>query len=230
MENEYNITPTMTVEEANQRVRSFMNKVYNWMAVTLLVSAGTAAYAVSSPELTLWVAGHFTMSWIASFVLLLVICFAGNVLSSQTLGALLILFCAAEGLLLGPLLSVVNTGTVATAFACTAGMFGVMSLFGAMTRMNLSTIGRLLFMCLIGLLIAMLVNVFLGNSTLDFIISGAGVLIFAGFTAYDTQRLRAMALELDGEGRDKGAIHGALSLYLDFLNLFLFLLRLMRQD
>lgn len=85
-------------------------------------------------------------------------------------------------------------------------------------------------MCLIGLLIAMVVNIFVGSGMLGLIISGIGVILFAAFTAYDTQMLRTMALELDGEGRDKGAIFGALALYLDFLNMFLFLLSLLRQD
>lgn len=230
MEQEYSISPSMTVEEANQRVRIFMNKVYLWMAVTLLISAGTAAYAVTSPKLLFWVAENYVISTIGCLVLLLVMSFAGRALSSSTLGALLIVFCAMEGLLLGPLMSIVAPDTIVTAFACTAGMFGVMSIYGACTRTNLSGMRRFLFMCLIGLLIAIIVNVFVGSGMMGLIISVIGVILFAAFTAYDTQMLRTMALELDGEGRDKGAIFGALALYLDFLNMFLFLLSLLRQE
>lgn len=230
MEQEYSISPSMTVEKANQRVRIFMNKVYLWMAVTLLISAGAAAYAVTSPELLFWVADNYMISSIGCLALLLVMSFASRSLSSATLGALLIIFCAMEGLLLGPLVSVIAPDTIVTAFACTAGMFGVMSLYGACTKTNLGGIRRFLFMTLIGLIIAMIVNIFVASSIMSFIISGIGVVLFAAFTAYDTQMLRAMALELDGEGRDKGAIFGALALYLDFLNMFLFLLSLLRQD
>ena len=219
----------MTRESAAIIVRSFMNRVYAWMAVSLLVSAGTAAWAVTDMQLLLWVAQNMWLCLIGAFAVLLAMGFLSSRLSSSALGAMLLVFAAIEGLALGPAVAVAGSNALGTALACTAGTFAVMSIFGATTRINLQGFGRFFTMVLIGLIIAMLVNLFVQNSMMDLAISGIGVLLFSALTAYDTQKLNMIALSLEGEGRAKASIHGATQLYLDFLNLFLFILNLLRE-
>lgn len=219
----------MTRESAAIIVRSFMNRVYAWMAVSLLVSAGTAAWAVTDMQLLLWVAQNMWLCLIGAFAVLLAMGFLSSRLSSSALGAMLLVFAAIEGLALGPAVAVAGSNALGTALACTAGTFAVMSIFGATTRINLQGFGRFFMMVLIGLIIAMLVNLFVQNSTMDLAISGIGVLLFSALTAYDTQKLNMIALSLEGEDRSKASIHGATQLYLDFLNLFLFILNLLRE-
>lgn len=219
----------MTRESAAIIVRSFMNRVYAWMAVSLLVSAGTAAWAVTDMQLLLWVAQNMWLCLIGAFAVLLAMGFLSSRLSSSALGAMLLVFAAIEGLALGPAVAVAGSNALGTALACTAGTFAVMSIFGATTRINLQGFGRFFTMVLIGLIIAMLVNLFVQNSTMDLAISGIGVLLFSALTAYDTQKLNMIALSLEGEDRAKASIHGATQLYLDFLNLFLFILNLLRE-
>lgn len=219
----------MTRESAAVIVRSFMNRVYAWMAVSLLVSAGTAAWAVTDMQLLLWVAQNMWLCLIGAFAVLLAMGFLSSRLSSSALGAMLLVFAAIEGLALGPAVAVAGSNALGTALACTAGTFAVMSIFGATTRINLQGFGRFFTMVLIGLIIAMLVNLFVQNSTMDLAISGIGVLLFSALTAYDTQKLNMIALSLEGEDRAKASIHGATQLYLDFLNLFLFILNLLRE-
>ena len=220
---------TMTRESAAIIVRSFMNRVYAWMAVSLLVSAGTAAWAVTDMQLLLWVAQNMWLCLIGAFAVLLAMGFLSSRLSSSALGAMLLVFAAIEGLALGPAVAVAGSNALGTALACTAGTFAVMSIFGATTRINLQGFGRFFMMVLIGLIIAMLVNLFVQSSTMDLAISGIGVLLFSALTAYDTQKLNMIALSLEGEDRAKASIHGATQLYLDFLNLFLFILNLLRE-
>lgn len=219
----------MTRESAAIIVRSFMNRVYAWMAVSLLVSAGTAAWAVTDMQLLLWVAQNMWLCLIGAFAVLLAMGFLSSRLSSSALGAMLLVFAAIEGLALGPAVAVAGSNALGTALACTAGTFAVMSIFGATTRINLQGFGRFFMMVLIGLIISMLVNLFVQNSTMDLAISGIGVLLFSALTAYDTQKLNMIALSLEGEDRAKASIHGATQLYLDFLNLFLFILNLLRE-
>lgn len=219
----------MTRESAAIIVRSFMNRVYAWMAVSLLVSAGTAAWAVTDMQLLLWVAQNMWLCLIGAFAVLLAMGFLSSRLSSSALGAMLLVFAAIEGLALGPAVAVAGSNALGSALACTAGTFAVMSIFGATTRINLQGFGRFFMMVLIGLIIAMLVNLFVQNSMMDLAISGIGVLLFSALTAYDTQKLNMIALSLEGEDRAKASIHGATQLYLDFLNLFLFILNLLRE-
>lgn len=220
---------TVTRESAAIIVRSFMNRVYAWMAVSLLVSAGTAAWAVTDMQLLLWVAQNMWLCLIGAFAVLLAMGFLSSRLSSSALGAMLLVFAAIEGLALGPAVAVAGSNALGTALACTAGTFAVMSIIGATTRINLQGFGRFFTMMLIGLIIAMLVNLFVQSSMMDLAISGIGVLLFSALTAYDTQKLNMIALSLEGEDRAKASIHGATQLYLDFLNLFLFILNLLRE-
>lgn len=200
------------------------------MSVTMLVTAGTAIYALQSAEMLTWIVSHKLLLVLGSIAVILTMLFAARRLTAGALAALLIVFAVAEGLLFGPILCFYTQESLGLTFACTAGMFGAMSLFGAMTKINLSSWGRGLFMALLGLIIAGIANIFWGNGLMELIISAAGVIIFSMLTAYDTQKLLQEGLYGTEEERNKGAILGALSLYLDFLNLFLYLLRFLGRD
>lgn len=206
--------------------KAYLNKVYMWMAVSLLLTAGVAVYAANSRDAMNWVGEHPILLCIGTIGIVLIMSFCRNILTSGALAVLLLSFSALEGLLFGPLLLIYTSQSIGLAFGSAAGMFGAMALYGAFTKRNLGTLGRTLFMLLIGLIIAGLVNIFWGNSTMDLIISAVGVVVFALFTAYDTQRLLQEGLCCtDEDQRRKGAVLGALTLYLDFINLFLYLLR-----
>lgn len=215
---------------AGALARHYLNKVYAWMSVTMLVTAGTAIYALQSAEMLTWIDSHMLLLVLGSIAVILTMLFAARRLTAGALAALLIVFAVAEGLLFGPILCFYTQESLGLTFACTAGMFGAMSLFGAMTKINLSSWGRGLFMALLGLIIAGIANIFWGNGLMELIISAAGVIIFSMLTAYDTQKLLQEGLYGTEEERNKGAILGALSLYLDFLNLFLYLLRFLGRD
>lgn len=215
---------------AGALARHYLNKVYAWMSVTMLVTAGTAIYALQSAEMLTWIDSHMLLLVLGSIAVILTMLFAARRLTAGALAALLIVFAVAEGLLFGPILCFYTQESLGLTFACTAGMFGAMSLFGAMTKINLSSWGRGLFMALLGLIIAGFANIFWGNGLMELIISAAGVIIFSMLTAYDTQKLLQEGLYGTEEERNKGAILGALSLYLDFLNLFLYLLRFLGRD
>lgn len=205
--------------------KAFLNKVYLWMAVCMLITAGVAAYTAQDAQSLMWAAKNSWIVCLGTLGIIVFMSFGANKLSTGALTIMLLAFAGIQGLLFGPVLVVYGMDSVAKAFGCTAAMFGGMSIYGAVTKRNLSTMGRTLFMLLIGLLVAMIVNIFWGNSMLDFGISCVGVVIFALFTAYDTQRLIELGTCEDETVRSKGAVLGALSLYLDFINLFLMLLR-----
>ncbi len=209
-----------------EQAKAYLNKVYMWMSASLLVTAGMAIYAANSRDTIMWVAEHPIMLAIGTIALVFIMSLCRNILTSGALAVLFMVFSAVEGLLFGPLLIAYTSQSLGLTFACTAGMFGAMALYGAFTKRNLGTMGRTLFMLLIGLIIAGIANIFWGNSTMDLIVSAVGVIVFALFTAYDTQNILREGLYCEDEDqRRKGAILGALNLYLDFINLFLYLLR-----
>ena len=210
--------------------KSFLNKVYLWMAVCMLITAGVAAFTAQDTQSLMWVAENHWLVALGTLGIVVFMSFGANRLSYGALTVLLLTFAGVQGLLFGPMLVVYKMDSIAQACACTAAMFGGMSIYGAVTKRNLSTMGRTLMMLLIGLLVAMIVNIFMGSGMLDLCISCAGVVIFALFTAYDTQRLIELGTCEDEEVRSKGAVLGALSLYLDFINLFLMLLRLFDRE
>lgn len=220
----------LDTQAANAMARAYLNKVYAWMAVTMMVTAGTAIYAMQSSEMLTWVVNNIWLLMLGSIGIILVMCLAARKLTAGALGILLMAFAVAEGLLFGPILCHYTQESLGLTFGCTAGMFGAMSLFGAMTKINMSSWGRGLFMGLIGLIIAGIANAFWGNGMTELIISAAGVILFSILTAYDTQKLLQEGLYGTEEERSKGAILGALSLYLDFINLFLYLLRFLGRD
>lgn len=220
---------TLTVQNAEQvsaNIRAYFNKVYTWLALSLLLSAGVAIYVESDFALMSKFMENYMVLSLVTLGIVLVMCFAANKLTSGALKVLLLAYSAMQGALFSPLLHLFTNESLGLTFACTAGMFGVMAIYGMTTKRNLSGLGRTLMMMLIGLIIASIANIFIKGSTLDLVISIAGIVIFSLFTAYDFQRLQAEgAMYEDPVLREKGAVLGALGLYINFYNLFLYLLR-----
>ena len=207
-----------------------MRKVFVWMTLALVITGLTAYGVATSPALLAVVLGNSAMLiglCVAELALVVVISGAINRLSLATATLLFILYSVINGATLSVLFLAYAPSVIAKTFFITAGTFGVMALVGYTTKTDLSSYGKLLFMALIGLIIATIVNMFLGSSMLELIISGVGVVIFVGLVAYDTQKIKQMMLMAPdgGESMQKLAVLGALSLYLDFINLFLYLLR-----
>ncbi len=226
MQQEYSTQLQMMQEQLAALAKAYLNKVYGWMALSMLVTAGSAIFAMQSDQILTWSQNNQLWLLLGTFGIILIMAFCRASLTAGALSVLFITFSALEGLALGPILCMYTTQSLGLTFACTAGMFGAMALYGAVTKRNLSGMGRTLMMLLFGLIIAGIANIFFGSSTADLVISGIGVVVFALFTAYDTQRLLAEGAYLvDTDARSKGAIMGAVQLYLDFLNLFLYLLR-----
>jgi FtsH-binding integral membrane protein len=208
----------------------FFNAVYAWMAAGLALTAVVAWWMSTRPDLMMQLGrGGFFGLLIAEFILVMVISAATERLSPTVATVLFLVYAAMNGVTLSGLFYVYTQSTLAGAFVVTAGMFGAMSLYGMFTRRDLSGWGSILFMALIGLILAMIVSLFWHNSAFATIVNFAGVLIFVGLTAYDTQMLKhiAVATANDQRAAARLSVNGALHLYLDFLNLFLMLLRLM---
>jgi uncharacterized protein len=208
--------------------RRFMTAVYRWMTLGLVVTA-FSAYAVASSEAAVrLVVGNRLVFFgliVAELGLVLAISGAANRLSASAAGGLFLLYSALNGATLSVVLLVYTGAAVALAFVSTAGTFGAMSVYATVTRKDLSSWGSFLFMGLLGVVIASVVNVFLRSSMMSFVVSCAAVVVFTGLAAYDTQKLRALARA--GGGAAALPVNGALALYLDFVNLFLALLRLL---
>jgi len=210
-------------------LRAYMLKVYNYMASALALT-GIVAMATASSETMLNAIFGTPLSFVvmlAPLGFIFALSFGINKMSTTAVQALFWSFAFVMGLSMASIF-VMYTGTsIARVFFITAGMFAGMSLYGYTTKRDLTGFGSFLMMGLIGLIIAMIVNIFLQSSALHFIISAAGVLIFVGLTAYDTQKIKSIYNEADGSATmTKKAIMGAVTLYLDFINLFLMLLRL----
>ena len=210
-----------------------MTRVYLWMTAALFLTAGAAFLTVSSPTLLSLIFGNSVAIWvlfIAELGLVMGVSAGINSLSLRTATLLFLLYAIINGLTLSVIFFAYELGTIAQAFAASALTFGAMSIFGITTKKDLSGLGGILFMALIGLIIASVINAFWANSTMDAIITYAGVFLFVGLTAYDTQKIKTMtsAVEYSNDVAmsRKVAILGALTLYLDFINLFLYILRL----
>ena len=218
--------------QAATEVGSLMKSVYMWMTIALGITGVVAMYVAQSTELFYSIFSNSVMFWgliISEVVLVMVISARILKMSFSTSLILFMLYSLINGLTLSVLLMQYEKESVATTFFVTAGTFGLMSFIGFVTKKDLSKLGGILFMLLIGLIIATVVNIFMANSTLYWIITYAGVLIFVGLTIYDTQKIKRM-LEYsqgDSETTQKLALIGALTLYLDFINQFIYLLRIL---
>lgn len=223
-------------------VNAFMRGVYGWMSAGLGLTALVAFATLTVPALTnlAFVYNPQTgalaptmlpmIALFAAFGMVFFMSFKISTMNPSTATGLFLAFSALNGFSLAPILMAYTTASVVSTFITTAGMFGAMSLYGLLTKKDLTGWGSLLFMGLIGIIIAMVVNMFLQSPGMSFAISVIGVIIFVGLTAYDTQKLKTMGENVpmgDTAAIRRGTILGALTLYLDFYNLFLMLLRLM---
>lgn len=216
----------------NDSFAILMRKVYLWMTLALVITGVTSYGVATSPGLIQTIMTNSALAWgllIAQILLVIVVSGAINKLSLTTATLLFVLYSVLMGVTLSTIFLVYTMSSIASVFFITAGTFGVMALIGYTTKKDLTSLGKILFMALIGLIIATLVNVFLVKSTgFDLILSYAGVLIFVGLTAYDSQKIKHMLMQAPdaGESAQKLALLGALTLYLDFINLFIYMLRI----
>ncbi|MFD2610538.1 Bax inhibitor-1/YccA family protein [Deinococcus taklimakanensis] len=216
----YPTTKTGTVD----LVRTFMARTYSWMAAGLALTAGVAYLTFNNEALFYNVMNLRLPLMLGQLALVFVLSMFAQRLSAGVAGMLFIAYAALTGLTFSSLLA---SPDVVPAFATTAGAFALMSVAGFVIKKDLSAMGRFLMFAVLGLLVAMIVNMFIPGGPLTLVISVVGVLLFAGLTAYDTQMLRNLALSgVTGEQAERAAINGALALYLDFINMFLFILRL----
>ena len=213
-----------------------MRKVYLWMTMALAITGFTAYGVATSPGILQTIYSNPAVMWglvIAELILVITVSGAINRLSLSVATLLFIVYSVLNGALLSSVFLVYTASSVATVFFITAGTFAAMALVGYTTKNDLSSMGKILLMALIGMIIATIVNLFVKSTGLELIISYIGVLVFVGLTAYDSQKIKQMLLQAPdaSEGAQKVALLGALSLYLDFINLFLYLLRIFgRRD
>ena len=208
-----------------------MRKVYVWMTLALAITGFTAYGVATSPGILQAIYTNKILFWgliIAEFALVIGVSAAINRLSLTTATLMFILYSIINGALMSYVFLAYTASSVATVFFITAGTFGAMALIGYTTKADLSSMGKILFMALIGMIIATIVNVFVKSDGLTTILSYIGVLIFVGLTAYDTQKIKQMLMQAPdaSESAQKIALLGALTLYLDFINLFIYLLRI----
>ncbi len=210
---------------------TLMRKVYVWMTLAMIITGITSYGVATSPALLQAIFGNRILFWglvIAEFALVIGVSGMINRISIAAGTLMFIAYSIINGALLSVIFLAYTVTSIAHVFLITAGTFAAMSIFGYATKKDLSAMGRFLFMALIGLVIATIVNIFVASSGLSMILSYVGVLIFSGLTAYDTQKIKDMLYEMDGNDNSgqKIALLGALTLYLDFINLFLYLLRI----
>lgn len=238
--NYYNAYPGYQTAAQAENARSLqsyvagvMRRVFGKMFLGLLITALTSLFTVSSEAMLTFIFSSRIVFFgliIAELALVFAISGAINKLSSTTATLLFFLYAIVNGLTLSSIFLVYSPSAIVLTFAVTSLTFGSMAIFGYITRQDLSKMGSILFMALMGVIIATIVNIFLASSALDWIISFAGVLIFTGLTAWDTQKIKNMASMTDPSQAGKVATIGALSLYLDFINLFLYLLRFLGRN
>ena len=207
---------------------NLMQKVYVWMCTALLITAATAYVVSGSTAILNLIFSSKVSFYVLLFAQLGLVWYLSASIQKLTLNTASILFVIYSfltGVTLSSIFVVYTSASIASTFVVTAATFGAMSLYGYYTKRDLTSWGNLLFMALLGLIIASVVNLFLNNETIYWITTYAGVLIFVGLTAYDTQKIKALVNVENNEQTQKLAILGALSLYLDFINLFLYLLR-----
>jgi uncharacterized protein len=235
----FSMTPqsafTTTTVASAERVTAFLRSVYGWMCAGLGITAGVALAVQGIPGLQQAIFTNpflFFGLVIAELVMVFTLAARVHKLAPTTAALLFVVYSALNGATLSFIFLRYTGATIAMTFVVTAGMFGALALFGTTTKRSLAGVGQFVFMGLIGLLLAMLVGFFWHSDALQFVISVVGVLVFTGLTAWDAQRLKQMAAALPEGQVGSYAVVGALSLYLDFINLFLFLLRFLggRRD
>ena len=209
----------------------FITKVYNWMALALLVTGLVAYFTAASPSMINAIFSSKLVFYgllIGELLLVIYLTSAIKRLSQNMAITVFMVYSILNGLTMSVIFLVYTSSSISTTFLITAGTFGAMSLYGYYTKKDLTSIGNMAMMALIGIIIASIVNIFLQNEMMYWIISYLGVAVFVGLTAYDTQKLKEIGSRgfANEEGMEKIAILGALTLYLDFINLFLFLLRI----
>ena len=236
----YGTVPRASSVEIDEGLRSYMLKVYNYMAVGLVLTGiaafGAFSLAVEGGQLTAFGQAIYTspLRWVimlAPLAAVFFLCFRIQSLSVGAAQALFWVYAALVGLSLSSIFLVYTGTSISQVFFVTAAAFGALSVYGYVTKRDLSGFGSFLIMGLFGIIIASIVNIFLASSALAFAVSVIGVLVFAGLTAYDTQRIKEMYFEGDDAGTaGRKAVMGALALYLDFINMFLMLLQLFGQQ
>ncbi|MFM2102093.1 MAG: hypothetical protein RIR05_1079 [Bacteroidota bacterium] len=228
--NSYNPADINAVDVQREQA-AFMTRVYMWMSVALSITGGMAYYVAGTPEI-LNIIFSSTIVLIVLVVLqiglVMYLTRSMNALRATTATALFLLYAALNGLLFSSIFIIYTESSIASTFLITAGTFAIMSAYGYFTKSDLTRIGNLCMMALIGLILASVVNIFWNNETLYWICTYVGVLIFVALVAYDTQKVKQLNV-IGNEGTEadkKESIMGALILYLDFINLFLYLLRI----
>jgi FtsH-binding integral membrane protein len=206
---------------------AFLSQAFLWMFAGLLLTAGVAYVVQSNPRLLDFAEGNFFLLFLAQLGIVMVIAGAINRLSATAALALFFVYAASLGITIGLIVASYTTGSVVTAFLSASAMFGAAAIYGRVTQRSLAKLGGILFMGVIGLLVAMLLNLFFQSAAVTWLISIVGVVLFTGLTAYDVQRIQSGDLAARLGSMEKAAVVGALQLYLDFINLFLFMLRLM---
>jgi FtsH-binding integral membrane protein len=209
----------------------FITKVYNWMALALFVTGLVAYFTASSPQIINAIVSSKLIFYgllIGELLLVIYLTSAIQKLSQNMVITGFLIYSVLNGLTMSVIFLVYTSNSIATTFYVTAGTFGAMSLYGYYTKKDLTSIGNIAIMALIGIIIASIVNMFLKNEMMYWIITYLGVAVFVALTAYDTQKLKEIGSKgfVNGENMEKMSILGALTLYLDFINLFLFLLRI----
>lgn len=223
-------TPTLGTADVQMARQSFLTSVFGWMFVGLALTAGIAAYVAASTDMMDWFDEHpwaYLVMFIGQLGLVVTISAGINKISAPVAVFLFALYAALNGFIFSVIIEVYTTASIAASFATAAGMFAGMAVFGYVTKRDLSSMGSILFMGLIGVIIGSVVNIFWANSILYWFVTFAGVLVFCGLTAYDMQKIKQMGESgIAGADAQKASILGALALYLDFINLFLFMLRI----
>jgi FtsH-binding integral membrane protein len=234
MNNRYQHNERVIPQAAAEASTIFLAKVFNWMAIGLGLTGLAAFLTVNSQTALQIIFGNQIVFYGLIFGELGMVFYLSariQKISAQAATALFVTYSILNGVTLSAILLLYTASSVAATFFITAGMFGAMAVYGFVTKKDLSSWGSFLFMGLIGIIIAMVVNIFLQSSMMSWVISGIGVIIFTGLTAYDVQQITRMGEQGIMDGGEavirKGAIMGALKLYLDFINLFLMLLRFM---
>lgn len=211
------------------RISAFLQKVYGWMCIGLAITAAVSLFVASSPAVLSAIYGNAIIRWgliLGTFGMVIYMSARVEHMTPTAAGATFSVYAALMGALLSFIFLVYTQGSIASTFLTCSAMFGGLALYGSVTKRDLTGVGHFAVMGLIGVVVASIVGIFWQNSMFQFVLSVCGVVVFTALTAWDAQRLKRMALALPDGQTGSYAVVGALALYLDFINLFLFLLRL----